>query len=361
MDEPEHSDQDQLNQEPSQASTSDTSQRTGQVPASAAGGSSGQVPEQGATGGQDPVMMTALLDAVTALTARVEILQSKVSQPQQESSHQVPTLNTSYRSDTLNQTSSIVDLSEHHTLNARLDTMLGGRLPRQPKATPEPQILQGPTATQDTGLLADFLTAASTGKGQKSPRDAPTRRIKSTVLWPNHFVTRSSTSFVKYDNLTLEEFVLGMVRIIRLPEISTVERAARLQHLENIMVSALVYQWGPVRSMYASALEAIQYGDLTWDFSYTALKERELHPGHLKVHSSDDQTSKPKDACRNWNYRVCERPDCPYQHICAACMAHYNEIKYHRAFECPRRKEYLQPSIQNQQPQEAPTHGFSYK
>jgi len=325
----------------------------------------GPQPGQGTVGGQthaavnsqlqDPAV-GALLDAVTALTAKVERLESNMAPAVAQVEVDVPVSDLQ-----LTDQTTLADLRGNPTLNARVDAMLTSGLSRRPQLTSEQQVLQEPLTTQDTGLLADILSSSAAGKWLKSPRDAPSRKIKSAVLWPNHFVTRSNASFVKYDDLTIEEFVLGMVRIIRLPEVTAVERAARLLHLENIMVSALVYQWGPVRSMYAAALEAIQYGDLTWNFSYAALKERELHPGHLlRVHSTPDQTTRPDEPCRNWNYRGCERPGCQYQHICAPCMAHYQETAYHRALECPRRKEYIQQSTQNQRYQAAPGQGYSY-
>ena len=82
------------------------------------------------------------------------------------------------------------------------------------------------------------------------------------MLWPNHFVTRPNMSFVRYDELSVEEFVLGMARIMKLPELTATELKARLSHLESMMTYARNYQWAPLRSMYATAMDGIQYGDL---------------------------------------------------------------------------------------------------
>jgi len=196
---------------------------------------------------------------------------------------------------------------------------------------------------ENARLLADLLTSSG-GKSLKSPRDAPARRVVNSVLWPNNFVTRSGASFVKYDELTLEEFTLGMIKVIRLPELPSAEMSARLAHLEYIMAAARIYQWPALRSLYATALEGVQYGDLTWDFSFTDLKERELHHGHLLSARLESDTGrmggsrKQGEPCRKWNFSSCARQPCPYAHICSTC-AYAKETAYHRAADCYRRRE----------------------
>lgn len=327
------------------SNTSDTPLQTEGVPGPDSGaGSSGQVADQGATGGQDSaVSITALLDAVTALTAKVERLDHKVSQTKQDTAQ-----NQDYPRPTHQDHTTIADLRAMSTLNARAENLLGaqatGLFQTPTSALPTQLTVPGPGVVADnTRLLADILTSTG-GKSLKSPRDAPARRIVNNVLWPNHFVTRAGSSFIKYDELTLEEFTLGMLRVIRLPELPPAEMSARLAHLEHIMAAARTYQWPALRSLYATALEGVQYADLTWQFSFTDLKERELHHGHLLTARADTATGrslgsrKQEEPCKKWNFGTCSRQPCPYAHVCSSC-AYNRETSYHRAAECFRRRE----------------------
>ena len=124
------------------------------------------------------------------------------------------------------------------------------------------------TARVDSAMSADagildlhYLTG---GKLMKSPRDAPARKITRSVLWPNQFVTRmqGAAGAVKYDDLTMQELALGVLKVAQLSEVPENERKARLGHLETVMNLARYYTWPAVRNMYGVVLEDIQYGSL---------------------------------------------------------------------------------------------------
>ena len=196
------------------------------------------------------------------------------------------------------------------------------------------------------------------GKLLKSPRDAPTRRIMRTVLWPNQFVTRMSgaTGACKYDELTVPEFMLGALKIVQLTEITEEEKKSRLEHLELIMTLARYYTWSAIRNMYGVVLEDVQYGSLNWGQSIQGYKDAHMHPGAMTQPAigsvRDARTPKltrptptttlaSTDPCRKFNYEECTRDPCPYLHICLTCRRYHSETQSHTARDCPRRAAFV--------------------
>ncbi len=207
-------------------------------------------------------------------------------------------------------------------------------------------------------LVPAAVHAASDGKScVKSPRDAPTRRIIRSILWPNQMVTRlgGAGASLRYDELTLPEFVLGSVKIVRLPELPPGEISARLSHLDSVMTLARHYTWPSVRSLYGAVLEDVQYGSSDWSVSVVGYRDALLTPMNLlaapTTRGEPDETSMARtrkpgvgeytQSCRKFNWETCHRSPCPYLHICSSCMRYHGSRESHKAKECARRAEFL--------------------
>ena len=78
--------------------------------------------------------------------------------------------------------------------------------------------------------------SASNGGG-KSLKSAKESRITTIVLYPQLSLTNARGD-VKYDDLTLEEFVAGYGQILQSHDIAEMERSARLKHLVSLMYFA---------------------------------------------------------------------------------------------------------------------------
>ena len=89
-------------------------------------------------------------------------------------------------------------------------------------------------------------TSASNG-GDKSLKSGKESKITTTVLypqlWPHSFLSLTNARRdIKYDDLTLEEFVAGYGQILQSPDLTEMERSARLKHLVSLMYFAQQYE-----------------------------------------------------------------------------------------------------------------------
>jgi len=280
-----------------------------------------------------------IFDAVTAIHTKVESLERRVGEKAPTESPPTPS----------SGGADLASLRSNTALDLRTESLLGATgLGAKPPAAAAARNDVGNFNLEASGFLADIVTASSKCR---SPRDAPIRKIRANILWPNHFVSRTGQSFVKYDDLSQTEWVLGMVRIVQLPELSSTESTARLTHIEQMMAAARTYQWNALRSMYAIALEAIQYGDMGWGFTFQTLKDKELHLGHLltavpqaaSTQPTEQQAASRKEPCKRWNFNTCTRVPCPYAHTCHVChVYHQDSTAAHKASECVKRQQYIQ-------------------
>lgn len=185
------------------------------------------------------------------------------------------------------------------------------------------------------------------GKLLKSPRDAPIRKIVYSILWPNQMVSRlaGATAGVKYDDLTMCEWVLGTTKILLLPEVSDSEKTGRLNHTETIMALARHYAWQEIRAMYGAVLDDIQYGTLKWTDSIQAYKDTHMIQSALLSNKSHSKSPKftsalqEQQTCRKYNFELCTRAQCPYRHVCFFCHRFRSETAQHKAKDCPHRQE----------------------
>ena len=112
-------------------------------------------------------------------------------------------------------------------------------------------------------------------------------KITTTVLypqlWPHSFLSLTNARRdIKYDELTLEEFVAGYGQILQSPDIVEIERSARLKHLVSLMYFAQQYEWQAALSFHRAVLLEIERGLLKWGDSLFHLESRTLY-GHPKA------------------------------------------------------------------------------
>lgn len=279
---------------------------------------------------------TQVLAAVQAMDSRIADIEHRMpapgTQPTTTASGAAAAANATINSASTTETSHVTleDLRRLEPLNLRVDNFLS-------------------TQASSSNLVTDVLALSLGGKLLKNPRSSTVRRIRNPVLWPHQFIHRSGTAELSFDVLSLPEFVAGTCSILQLQEIPQAEKEARLKHLHYLMLHARSYTWESIRSMYAAALEDIQYGHRSWQQPLSELKEQLLTIEHLatstavnKITTAGKQNAgKGADPCRLFNYANCTRSLCPHPHRCYVCWRFHKEEKSHPAKDCARRTEYM--------------------
>lgn len=246
---------------------------------------------------------------------------------------------------------------------------LSGLRRMEPLSSRVDAILTSDTALpgSTTTATADLMHLLTGGKLLKSPRDAPIRKIVKNILWPNQLVSRAAgaNNGIKYDELSLCEWVIGVTKIIQLPETSPAESKARLSHMESVMSLSRYYNWPDVRSMYGTVLDDIQYGSCSWQHSIQPYKDTHLNPAALLTKTTTKPGRSPTaslqempQVCRKFNFETCTRSPCQYKHACFTCQKYHGEVAMHKAKDCPQRQGYIssrltQNSTPNQESQSA--------
>ena len=274
----------------------------------ASSGKDGQAtPSKHTRASQDPASVDSRLDkivsAIEHLTEKVDQLESMVhlSDPSaiSDSVSQGDKATSSARNmvslaspNATTDSHTLSDLRMLDSLNARVDNVMGSK------------------ATED---VAEGLLQNLGGKhALKSPRDHSYRRVKVNTIWPHQFVHCSGDAQLKFDSLTIQEFVAGTTAIVNSNEISATEKSARLQHLRQLMHLVKTFTWESVRSLYVALLEDIQYGVRHWEQpqALSELKDELLSPADLRnfaniQHSVNNQRKNSKttpNPCQKFNY-----------------------------------------------------------
>ena len=132
-------------------------------------------------------------------------------------------------------------------------------------------------------------SSASNGGG-RSFKSGKESKITTTVfypqLWPHSFLSiTNARRDIKYDDLTLEEFVAGYGQILQSLDLPEMERSTRLKHLVSLMYFAQQDEWQAVLSFHGAVLLEIERGLLKWGDSLFHLESRTLY-GHPKTPKS---------------------------------------------------------------------------
>ena len=82
------------------------------------------------------------------------------------------------------------------------------------------------------------------------PRSVPQQKFtpqgasgRQKMLFPEDFARRAGCSELVFERLSIQEFVVGTIRIILQGGISEEEKVARLSHLLELMILATNYNW----------------------------------------------------------------------------------------------------------------------
>ena len=105
---------------------------------------------------------------------------------------------------------------------------------------------------------------------------------------------------MKYGQLDLRLLVAGELNIALRGNVSSQERLARLQLLEDVVFDAAYYQWSAVLRFHAAVLSEVEAGALAWGQSYARLEQQMLMPfpisksrGEKKVDSGESRDRAP--------------------------------------------------------------------
>lgn len=134
------------------------------------------------------------------------------------------------------------------------------------------------SSSSDQGDTTRHNSRRRRGKKLKSGKTAKVvSKVVRPQIWPQSDLSLSYVSKdVRYDDLSIEEFVAGYSSILALRSIAQKERQARVEHLTNLMYLANVYEWSAVRGFYAAVLMEIERGCLNWGDSFTSLETRAM-------------------------------------------------------------------------------------
>ena len=147
------------------------------------------------------------------------------------------------------------------------------------------------------------------------------------------------------DDLTLEEFVAGYGQILQSPDLTEMERSARLKHLVSLIYFAQQYKWQAVLSFHGAVLLEIERGLLKWGDSLFHLESRTLY-GHPKTPKSSTSGGSSTSSttvlyCQDFQRQQCSFNQARYgylrgerkwlQHICSDCWVQSRKQEHHRA------------------------------
>lgn len=186
----------------------------------------------------------------------------------------------------------------------------------------------------DNILQGNETTAAITSNTVDTGHIAPASRAKKVVLSPEAFAHRPGQSEIEFNKLTMQEFVLGNLRICCCGQVAPEESQARLRHMMDIMIYASAFKWSSVRALYGVVLHEIKVGLRQWSDPLSNLKDEMLRSQDLISKSTTDT----HQICHQWNYAQCPRGNsCAYLHVCKDCDKYRNKEEHHQAKTCPHK------------------------
>ena len=101
---------------------------------------------------------------------------------------------------------------------------------------------------------------------------------------------------VKYEELTLAEFVAEYAQVLLCKDISPLERTEREKHLVSLTYFAQQQEWSVILNFHGSVLLDIERGLVTWGDFYLHLESRTLsgHPHRRTGRGGEGGCSAPK-------------------------------------------------------------------
>ena len=218
---------------------------------------------------------------------------------------------------------------------------------------------EGDSSTSSDSSSSEEEFKRSTKRGKDDKKSGKAKKIASRVvspqIWPHSELTLGYVSKeVKYDDLTIEEFVAGYSAILSLPSLSSREIRERISHLNVLMYLATIYEWSDVRCFHAAVLSEIERGRIRWGDSFAAIEARSFAGCTRKLNSTkgDGTKRQPTLFCRDFNKGNCSHGSKDHyatlrgekkwlSHICAACWVKDRTKKAHAesSSDCPNKKQ----------------------
>ena len=163
---------------------------------------------------------------------------------------------------------------------------------------------------------------------------------------------------LKYDDLTLDQFLQGYMLLLQDPSISTNERLGRLKLLHDLFVKSPQYKWPVVRSYHAAVLRLIASNRRSWNDNFSDVKEAffDLSPEKLKSQhglktkfagntSSNPNAGISVHICSAFNETgSCSFDPCRYRHVCNFCYTSRNRLNNHSELNCKQKLVVKQPN-----------------
>ena len=202
---------------------------------------------------------------------------------------------------------------------------------------------------QIAGAAATGAKPKRAGKFKSGKEARVTCTVRYPQLWPHSQLTFvHNKREIRYEDLTIEEFVAGYGEILQTPNITEQEKSARLRHLVSLMYFAQQYEWHAVLSFHGAVLLEIERGLLNWGASFIHLESRTLY-SHLKssTNTRPSKSTMPILFCRDYQRQQCTHSQDHFgyirgerkwlRHICAECWTKNRQQELHRegSPDCP--------------------------
>ena len=200
----------------------------------------------------------------------------------------------------------------------------------------------GLQATHDSDVLQSKSRYACKGKKSVAVSKATDKVVKESD-WPHYHITRGVDLMPSsYDELSLDEFCLGYIRMLRDPD-SKFNLHVMLEILENLLEDTVDFSWKNVKGYYKSLALAIEQGKLKWEDTAAIQKRRftqcRVFKPNLKS-ASEIRFVKTMpqggSCCKLYQAEECDRDEdhFPYVHACLYCWQHKHGLHKHNESQC---------------------------
>ena len=192
---------------------------------------------------------------------------------------------------------------------------------------------------------------ATSGKNKQSGKNQTlSAKVVCPVVWPQAALSGAYvTKAVKFEELTLAEFVAGFVTVSITEGISEEDKSNRLNHLIHICYLATRFMWSACLSYHGAVANEIEQGRMRWNSNFQHLESLTLAGNFIPAKHADSSSlplfcaSYQQGNCHqdkdHWGpFRGDERR--LYKHMCAVCWLRDKKCARHpeKDIECPHNK-----------------------
>ena len=184
----------------------------------------------------------------------------------------------------------------------------------------------------------------NTGKGRKSGAvSRATDQVRIITDWPHYHIVRGpNLTPSSYEELSLEEFVLGYIRMIN-DRHSVYDSQVMWNLLEDLLEDAIDFSWTNAKAFYKSTGLEVERGLLSWNDLEAIHKRRMIQSRIYRPNVNANVEKKtPKQmppgssCCALYQTGACDKKfdHTPYVHACAFCWKHKGTLFKHREIDC---------------------------